>query len=174
MLLVKLLSRVYDAGLTLLLSRQQADDVTQRLEAIDLDLIDDRCLPLILLWYDEPFEMLRPGFYGDREYALGGLQFAVEPELTNHHIFAQRIRRDLSVGGKDGYGQRQVESASFLLEVGRSHVDGDVGPWKFQAIVLHGSGYAVPAFPHCDVAKASQMVHHTLDDAHLHGDRRHL
>ena len=104
MLLVKLLSRVYDAGLTLLLSRQQADDVTQRLEAIDLDLIDDRCLPLILLWYDEPFEMLRPGFYGDREYALGGLQFAVEPELTNHHIFAQRIRRDLSVGGKEGYG----------------------------------------------------------------------
>ena len=113
--------------------------------------------------------MLGARLDGYRQDALRGLQLAVETKLANHHVLSQRVGGNLPIGGKDGYGKRQVEAAAFLLEVGRCHVHGDVGPGKLHAVILHGGGDAVAPLPDGDIAKAREMIHHSLYQADLYG-----
>jgi hypothetical protein len=59
------------------------------------------------------------------QYAGDARQGAVERHLPERYIAAELVRRQRLHRGQQGDGDRQVEMAAFLEDIGRGEVDGD-------------------------------------------------
>ena len=83
---VEFLTGIDDGGLILFCPVHEADDVREVLHAIDVEIVHDSRLVHVLHGHDEALELLLAGTDGYGEGTADGFQFAVEAQLTNHHI----------------------------------------------------------------------------------------
>ena len=169
LVLVELLAGIHENRLESLLPVQELYHVGQRLHAIHFQVVDHGGLPGVLLGHDKSLEVLSPCPDGNGQGSLDGLQGAVQAQLSNHHVFGKKVTAHVVVGTQQADGQRQVETAAFLSEVGGSHVDRHFRHGKMEAAILHGGGHTVASFLDGLVSQTRKMELYTLGDAYLHG-----
>ena len=163
------LAGVDNGGLVLLAAIDEMDDIEQRVHAIDLEVVDDGGLTCVLSWHDESAVFQCPRLDGDGQCAAYGQQASVESQFAYHHVFPQQPLLYLVVGCQDGDGQRQVVAAAFLLDVGRSHVDGDFTDRIFEAAVAQCCPYAIYAFADGRIGQTREMEVDAVHDVYLDG-----
>ena len=77
----------------------------------------------VLTGDEQPPEPLVPGGHGDRERPLDRPDRPVQGELPDGRGFRQLVRLDLAGGDQHPEGDRQVERAGVLPEIGGGQVD---------------------------------------------------
>ena len=107
---------------------------------------------------------------GDGERSPDAFERAVEREFAHDHVVGGGFVRDLSRGGQDADGDRQVERCAFLAHVGRCHVDRDLFAWPAEAVGLEGGVDAVRGLLDGVVRQTDQVVPHSLRDIDLDGN----
>jgi hypothetical protein len=81
-------------------------------------------------------------------------QLAGQRELAGKFEPVQPRARNLARGGQDADGDRQIEAARLLGQVGRREVDGDAMMRQFETGVGDGGAHAVTRFLHLGVGQA--------------------
>ena len=170
LLFVELAAGVDACGLELPTTREEVDDIGQRLEAIDIEVVHYRRFANVLCWHDESFELLLPCTDGNGQSTADGLQRAIERELADKHIALELVADDAAIGSEQGNGKGEVEGGAFLSEVGRCHVHGDIAMREPVAEMLKGGIDAVAAFTDGGVAESGEMIEYAGCEAYFDGD----
>lgn len=88
---------------------------------------------------------------GQRQGATHGAQFAGKGQLAGKFVAVQPVGGNLPGGGEDAEGNRQVEAAAFLGQVGRGEVDGDTPLGEVELPGLQRGPDPVAGLAHFDV-----------------------
>ena len=126
---------------------EKPDDPDEVLEAIDVEVADERRLPGVRARNDDP---RKPGFLGeqgDGQDAAHGFEAPVEGQLAGEEIVAQAGRRDDLQVGQKTEGDGQVEGRALLPPIGGGEVDGDPFRLHVVAAILEGGPDAFLALP---------------------------
>jgi len=128
-----------------------------------------------------------------RKCAANRADRAGERQLADEFEFVERIRRDLLARRKDADGDRQVEAARGLRQVGRREVDGETPVREVEAGVQQRCAHAIAALAHFGFGKTDDVEGRqsdadvdfdadrgrieadegaTVDDGERHGDSR--
>jgi hypothetical protein len=113
------------------------------------------------------------GLPGQRQRAAYRPQFAGEGQFPGELVAVQLVGGDLAGGGEDAQGDREVEAAAFLWQVGRRQVDCDTPLGKLELPGLQCGAHAVPGFADFCVGQADQCEGgQAVGQMHLDGDLR--
>ena len=91
LLAIELFARIDHSGLKSRLTIEKADDLAQRLYAIDLQFVDHGSFTGILLGDNDAFETQLPCLDGDGQCPLDGAHTAVETKLPHEHEAGQTV-----------------------------------------------------------------------------------
>jgi hypothetical protein len=112
-----------------------------------VDALDDRRLGRVVGRHEQAAQPARPHRCRHRQRAAHGLDAAVERELAEAGVGAQRLRRQLAAGGQHAERDRQVERGPVLLHVGRRQIHRDAPRRHLVAAVLERRAHPVLALP---------------------------
>ena len=98
---------------------------------------------------------LRSG-HRHRERAFHGPRAAVERELADDRVFVEQLAFELSAAGEHADGDRQIERAGALRQLGRGQVDDDAILRPDEAAVDHRPLDAVHALLHRLLGQADE------------------
>ena len=118
--------------------------------------------------------MLGPGTDGNGKCTANRLQATIETQFADEHIFAQVLVVQFLVGSQNADGKWQIVAASFLFQISRSKINGNVGYGELKTCVRHSGYYAVLALADSRIGKACQMKHNTPGNVYFNGYCRHL
>ena len=107
--------------------------------------------------YQAREHLLRMQCEAHRQRPADRAQFAGQGQLAGELMADQARCIDLSAGGQNAHGDRQVETARVLGQVGRGQVDGDffvVG--KLQPGILDRRAHPFTGFLHFHIGQANQ------------------
>jgi len=115
------------------------------------------------------------GVNGRRQHARHRGKPAVQRQLAQGHIAVHLVGRQRPHGGQHAQGDRQVEMAAFLDQVGRRQVDGDALGRQRQAQGVERGAHPLAAFSHRLVGQpdhgkgrqAGSQLHLDVDVQHL-------
>ena len=108
------------------LAAQRRDDLGEVGDGVDGDAVDDGGLGCARGRQDDAPQAGRAGAHGRGEHAAHRADGSVEAELADHEQARERGVGDHALGGQHGEGDRQVEAAAGLAQVGGREVDGDL------------------------------------------------
>ena len=174
LLVIKLLACVHAHRLEPLLTGDHAYHLLHLRHAVDPDALNHSCLAHVLLRHDKGHEAIGLGTHGYGQRSFDRLQRPVEPQLPDKHYAVKTHRLNLFRCREHPDGERQVEAAAFLAQVGRRHVYRYVGVGKEVAVVYKCCCHAVSALAHSRVAKTCHAEHDALGEAYLYGDGRYV
>ena len=80
------------------------------------------------------------------EHAIDRTDLPGQRQFAEEFPAIQRLARDLAAGGEDAQGDRQVEAAAVLGQVGRGQVDGDPARRELELRAVDGGAYPVLGF----------------------------
>ena len=138
--------------------------------SIDMNLVHHGCLMDILLWHEDSIVTHFACLYGYGQNAPDGNHRAIQAEFSHHHVSVEALGIHLSVGGKDGYGDGEVEARPFLPDVGRGKVDGNLLGGEGVAAVVDGSHNAFVALLDRIVGQAHYHEANTTGCVDLYGN----
>ena len=154
---------------------QDAGQVSEGLDARDVDAVHELCLGHAVERHDEPLEPGPPGALGHGERAAARADLAVEGELAEDRKALQRLGGDVARGGQDRAGDREVEAGPRLAQRRGREVDGDAAQREVEPGVEDGRAHALArlaygAVGEPDDREAGQAGAHV----DLHGDAPRL
>ena len=169
LVLIKFLPGIDKARLWSRCPIEEVNDLQDVLHAVDFQCVYHGRLVFVGFRHDDALEFLCTCLDGDGQYSFDGLQGTVETELSHEHEVAQTVMTHLLVGSQNGYCQREIETGTFLLEVGGSKIGGDVGYGKFVTVIEKCGGDTVMALLYRPVGKAGKMEQYTPCDTYFDG-----
>ncbi|CAH0279446.1 hypothetical protein SRABI70_03719 [Pseudomonas sp. Bi70] len=87
-----------------------------------------------------------PGSQCGGQHALDGAYGAGQGELAEAFEWDQGISRYLGAGSQNAKGDRQVEAAAVLWQVGRCQIQGDTARREVEGAVEDGAAHAILGF----------------------------
>ena len=149
---------------------QVIDHLGDMLYAIDLQLVYYSSLADVAFGYKETLETHLASLDGNGKCTANGHQRTVETEFAHHHILAQLTGIHLVLSSQNAYGHRQIIARTFLSDVGRREVDGNLTCGESESAVLYGSQDTLVTLLHRIVGKAHEHKSHTPRSVYLDGD----
>ena len=144
---------------------EQLANAVQRLRGIHADPVNDRCLAGICLRHDQRLNAAFAGEHRNRQHSRYRPQQPIKAELANQQDFSKRLDLHGARSMKNADGNREVETGSFLFQIGRSQIDRDGGRRNLEAGVFDRGAHPLARLAHCRVGQADHVeaVLHQLD-----------
>ncbi len=102
-------------------------------------------------------------------------QLAGQGQLTHKFTTAQAVFGNLTGGGQNAQGNRQVKPSAFFGQIGGREVDGNPPGGKFQVTVEDGTAHPVLAFLHGGFRQAHHIQGgQAVGEMNFDGDQRSL
>ena len=169
LLLVEFFAGIYFQGFIDGRAIEEVDHVHQGVHAINIEVVDHGSLAYVLTRHNQTFVFVCTSFDGDGQSTANRIQTAVKSQFAHHHKLFQLTAVYLIVGSQDADGQRQVITTAFLLNVGRRHVNGDIGIGKTKARVVECCTNTVDTLAYGSVGKTRHVDVYTTYNVYFVG-----
>ena len=150
---------------------QVAQNLVHVAHAVDVQFVYHSRFAYIGLGYNQTLVSQLACLDGYGQCSAYGQDGAVQAELAQHHIAAKKTGLYKILCGQYADGHGQVIGRTFLADVCRCEVDGDLLCGEFVTAVLNGSHDAFMAFAHGVVWQADQGKTGASGRIYLDGNR---
>ncbi len=124
---------------------EQVDDLHHRLDRQHIDAADYGRFVCVRLRHDQVLHLFGPCRHRDRQRPTHRSHAPIERQLANQHVLRHVRLRQPAVCANDAERHREIESRSFLLQVGGGKINRDLARRNIVAAVLERRLHALSA-----------------------------
>ncbi len=132
----------------------EVDHVEQRPHGVDVHAADHGGFSGIGFGDDHARNLASAGLNGDGQRAANAAHAAIERKFSDEQTVGDLLLGQPAVGADDAQRHGQVEARTFLLDVGGSEIDCDVGRRNVVAAILQRRAHAVAALADRGIGQA--------------------